>query len=167
MEYRFKSLFDREKEHVIETEEPLHLYNEFSISIRKVDKESKSFSVDNINCVLKYGKRGVTGINQIELDSTNYDGFHMMVEMLKKRGCLSMGEGVELVRETKPYEFKDTNLGNANNELKLAFNKYLEENKIMDILFFPLLIQFLYRTNEFSNTRLHRLLVLFDFIFRK
>ena len=49
MEYRFKSLFDREKEYVIETEEPLHLYNEFSISIRKVDKESKSFSVDNIN----------------------------------------------------------------------------------------------------------------------
>ena len=49
MEYRFKSLFDREKEHVIETEEPLHLYNEFSISIRKVDKECKSFSIDNID----------------------------------------------------------------------------------------------------------------------
>ena len=135
MEYKFKSLFDREKEHVIETEEPLHLYDVFSISIGKVDKESKSFSVDNINCVLKYGKRGITGINQIELDSTNYDGFHMMVETLKKRGCLSMGEGVELVRETKPYEFKGTNLENANNELKLAFNKYLEENKIMDMLF--------------------------------
>ena len=135
MEYRFKSLFDREKEYVIETEEPLHLYNEFSISIRKVDKESKSFSADNIDCVLRYSKRGTIGINQIELDSTNYDGFHMMVETLKKRGCISMGEGVELVRETKPYEFKDTNLENANNELKLAFNQYLEENKIMDILF--------------------------------
>ena len=46
-----------------------------------------------------------------------------------------MGEGVELVREAKPYEFKDTNLENANNELKLAFNNYLEENKIMDMLF--------------------------------
>ena len=53
MEYRFKSLFDREKEHVIETDEPLHLYDVFSISIGKVDKKSKSFSVDNINCVLK------------------------------------------------------------------------------------------------------------------
>lgn len=135
MEYRFKSLFDREKEHVIETEEPLHLYNEFSISIRKVDKENKSFSSDNIDCVLKYAKRGTMGINQIELDSTNYNGFHMMVETLKKRGCISMGEAVELIRETKPYEFKDTNLENANNELKLAFNNYLEENKIMDMLF--------------------------------
>ena len=135
MEYRFKSLFDREKEHVIETEEPLHLYNEFWISIRKLDKANKSFSSDNIDCVLKYAKRGTMGINQIELDSTNYNGFHMMVETLKKRGCISMGESVELIRETKPYEFKDTNLENANNELKLAFNNYLEENKIMDMLF--------------------------------
>ena len=46
-----------------------------------------------------------------------------------------MGEGVELVRETKPYEFEDTKLEYVNIELKLAFNKYLEENKIMDILF--------------------------------
>ena len=135
MEYRFKSLFDREKEHVIKTEEPLHLYNEFSISIRKVDKECKSFSIDNIDCVLRYAKRGIAEMKQIELDSTNYDGFYMMVETLKNRGCVSMGEGIELIRETKPYEFKDTNLENANNELKLAFNNYLEENKIMDMLF--------------------------------
>lgn len=135
MEYRFKSLFDRSKEYTIETEEPLHIYDTFSISIKKINNDNKSYSYDNIDCILQYSKRGALGINKIELDNTNFDGFYITVETFKKRGCLSMGEPIELVKEGKMHEFKDTTLENANNELKLAFNEYLESNNIMDILF--------------------------------
>lgn len=135
MEYRFKSLFDRSKEYTIETEEPLHLYDTFSISIRKIDNDNKSFSYDNIDCILQYSKRGSLDVNKLELDRFNYSGFYMTVEVYKRRSCFSMGEPIELVKEEKPYEFKDTTLENANNELKLAFNEYLESNGIIDILF--------------------------------
>ena len=40
-------------------------------------------------------------------------------------------------------------------------------DKIVNILFFPLLIQFFCGTDQFPDTRLHGLLMLFDFIFRK
>lgn len=135
MKYKFKSLFNREKEYTIECDEPLELYNNFALSIKKVDKANKSFSYENIDCVLKYGKRNDIGLKIIELDRYNFSGYLMMLESYKQRNAVSMGEPLEMIKEEVPYEFKDTNLDNANKELKLAFNKYVEENKIMDILF--------------------------------
>lgn len=135
MEYKFKSLFNKEHEYVIECEEPLELYDNFALSIRKVDKANKSFSDENINCILKYGKRTQLGMKELDLDKYNFSGYFMFVETYKERNAVSMGEPLEMIKEEPKYEFKDVNLNNANNELKLAFNKYVEENKIMDMLF--------------------------------
>lgn len=135
MKYKFKSLFNREKEYTVECDEPLELYDDFALSIKKVDKANKSFSYDNIDCILKYGKHNQLGINKIELDRYNFSGYLMMLESYKQRNAVSMGEPLEMIKETVPYEFKDVNLENANNELKLAFNKYVEDNKLMDVLF--------------------------------
>ena len=135
MVYNFKSLFNREKEYTIDTEEPLDLYNTFSLSMKKFDAKDKSFAYDNIVCVLKYGKKGVLELQQIELDQTNFSGFYLMVEVFKQRNCLSMGEPLELIKENPFNEFENVNLENAEEELKLEFNKYVENNDIMNTLF--------------------------------
>lgn len=135
MNYKFKSIFNRQREYTIETDEPLDLYDTFSLSIKKIDKDNKSFSEENIDCILKYGKSNSLGLQSIELDRYNFSGYLMMVETYKQRNALSMGEGIEIIRENKPYEFDGVNLDNANNELKLAFNKYVEDNKLLDVLF--------------------------------
>jgi hypothetical protein len=135
MKYKFKSLFNRDKEYTIETDEPLDLYDDFALSIKKVDKNSKSFSSENIDCVLKYGKHNQLGLKTIELERENFSGYLMMVETYKLRNAVSMGEPLEMVKNEVPYEFKGVTLNNANNELKLAFNKYVEDNKLMDVLF--------------------------------
>lgn len=135
MKYKFKSLFNREKEYTIETDEPLDLYDDFALSIKKVDKNSKSFSSENIDCVLKYGKHNQLGLKTIELERDNFSGYLMMVETYKQRNAVSMGEPLEMVKDEVPYEFKGVTLNSANNELKLAFNKYIEDNKLMDVLF--------------------------------
>lgn len=135
MKYNFKSLFNRERKYIIECDEPLDLYDDFSLSIKKVDKSDKSFSYDNIDCVLKYGKQGTLDYKTIELDRDNFNGYYMLVETYKNRNALSVGEPLEMIKEEVPYEFKDVNLDNATIELKLAFNKYVEDNKLMDALF--------------------------------
>lgn len=135
MVYHFKSLFNRDKEYTIECDEPLDLYNNFSLSIKKVDREDKSFAYENIDCVLKYGKKSEIGLKTIELDRYNFSGYLMMVETYKQRNAVSMGEPLEIIKEEIPYEFKDTTLENANQELKLMFNKYVEDNNLMEILF--------------------------------
>lgn len=135
MKYKFKSLFNREKEYTIETEESLELYDDFALSIKKVDKDSKSFASENIDCVLKYGKHNQLGLKTIELERDNFSGYLMMVETYKQRNAVSMGEPLEMVKDVVPYEFKNVTLNNANNDLKLAFNKYVEDNKLMDVLF--------------------------------
>jgi hypothetical protein len=135
MKYNFKSLFNRERKYIIECDEPLDLYDDFSLSIKKVDKSDKSFSYDNIDCVLKYGKQGTLDYKTIELDRDNFNGYYMLVETYKNRNALSVGEPLEMIKEEVPYEFKDVNLDNATTELKLAFNKYVEDNKLMDTLF--------------------------------
>ena len=135
MKYKFKSLFKRDKEYTIECDEPLELYDNFALSIKKVDNGNKSFSHENIDCVLKYGKRNDIGLKTIELDRYNFSGYLMMVETYKQRNAVSMGEPLEIIKEEILYEFKHTNLENADKELRLAFNKYIEDNKLMDTLF--------------------------------
>ena len=135
MEYKFKSIFDREREYTIDTEEPLNLYNTFALSIKKIDKNDKSFGYDNIDCVLKYSKRGTLDGKTIDLDSTNFDGYSMLLERYKKKSCLSMGEAIELVSEKSTNEYENTTLDIAQTELKLAFEEYVRESGIMDALF--------------------------------
>lgn len=135
MEYKFRSIFDRGNDYTIVCNEPLELYNDFSLSIRKIDDENKSYSYDNIDCVLKYGKRGTLGINKYDLDRDNFTGFHKMVETFKRRNCLSMGVPIELIVEKKPYEYEGVTLDNADNELKIAFEKHLKNSGILDSLF--------------------------------
>lgn len=135
MTYRFKSLFNRDKEYTIECDESLELYDNFSLSMKKVERENKSFAYDNIECVLKYGKKGELGLKTVELDRYNFSGYLMMVETYKQRNAVSMGEPLEMIRDDIPYEFKDTTLETASQELRLAFNKYVEDNGLMNILF--------------------------------
>ena len=64
MIYKFRSFFNRDNDYTIVSDEPLELYNDFSLSIKKIDNENKSYSYDNIDCVLKYGHRGTLGIKK-------------------------------------------------------------------------------------------------------
>lgn len=135
MKYKFRSVFDRQKEYTIESDEPLDLYNDFSVSITKIDSDLKTYSYDNIDCQLKYMKRGNLGVKYLELDKNNFSGFYMMVETFKQRKCLKMGEPIEIVLPKKEFEYQDTNLDNADAEVKIAFEKYLKENNIMENIF--------------------------------
>lgn len=135
MEYKFKSLFNRSNEYTIETDEPLHLYDSFALSIKKVDNDIKSFSYENIVCILKCSKYNELGTKVIELDRYNFSGFYTLVEVYKNRNCLSMGEPLELIKEEIPYEYKETNLNNADTELKADFNRFITENNVMEVLF--------------------------------
>lgn len=148
MEYRFKSKFDRSKEYIIETNEPLELYDVFALSIKKFDNNDKSFSNDNIDCVLKYSKKGVLDTKTIELDYSNFNGFYMLIETFRHRGCLSMGEPLDMIYEKKVNEYENVNLSNADEELKLAFNDYIEKHNIMDILFKTFLAGVSYGKNK-------------------
>lgn len=132
MVYKFRSVFDRSKEYTIETNEPLELYNDFSVSIKKVDNEKKTYSYDNIDCVLKYFKRGTLGIKTIELDRDNFSGFYMMVETFKERNCLTMGEALELVTE---HNQEEITIDNADTETRMAFEHYLKNSGIINTLF--------------------------------
>lgn len=134
MKYQFKSLFNREKVYTIDCEEPLDLYDDFSLSIKRVDSDIKSFSADNIDCVLKYCKHGTLDIKRYELDSTNFSGYHLLVENLKRRNCVSLGEGLEIVRNNK-NEFEDVSIDDADSDTVMAFNQFIKDNDIMDALF--------------------------------
>ena len=136
MVYKFRSVFDRNNDYSIICDEPLELYDNFGLSIKKVDDEDKSFSYENIDCILKYSKKGVLGSKQYELDRDNFTGYHKMVETFKnKKLCLSMIEPIELIREGKTYECNNITLDNADTELKLAFEKYVKESGLMNTLF--------------------------------
>lgn len=135
MKYKFRSLFDREKEFTIESDEPLGLYNVFSLSIKKVDKDSKSYSYDNIDCTLQYSKKGDTGIKRIDLDQHNFSGFYMFVETYKKRNAFSIGEPIELSDEDKIYVHDNISLENADDDVKIAFKSFITNNKVVDELF--------------------------------
>lgn len=135
MIYKFRSFFNRDNDYTIVSDEPLELYNDFSLSIKKIDNENKSYSYDNIDCVLKYGHRGTLGIKKYDLDKDNFTGFHKMVETFKRRNCLSMGEAIELIVEKKPYEYEGVKLDNADQELKIAFEKHLKDSGMLDNLF--------------------------------
>lgn len=135
MKYTFTSIFNKEKVYTINTEEPLELYNDFSLSITKINPDNKSYSYDNIDCVLKCLKHNELCTKIVELDGTNFSGFHMMVETFKRRGCNRMGEGIEMVQNNPNFEYKDTTLDNADSELRYAFDQYVKDNNIMNVLF--------------------------------
>lgn len=135
MVYKFKSLFDREKLHMIITDEPLHLYNNFILSIRKVNDDIKSYSYDNIDCVLKYSNRGTLETKELDLDRENFNGYLMMIEKFKSRNCKSMGEPIEIVNDKVKETYKEITLDKADNETKLAFNKFIDDSNIMELLF--------------------------------
>lgn len=135
MVYSFKSLFDRERIYTIDTEESLSQYDDFSLSIKKVDKDDKSFSTDNIDCTLRYSKHGKLGIKSIQLEPYNFSSYYAFVEKYKQRNAVSMGEPLELERKKELYEFDGVTLENADKEIKDAFKKYMEGNNIMETLF--------------------------------
>ena len=135
MKYTFTSIFDKEKVYTIDTEEPLELYHDFALSITKINPDNKSYSYDNIDCVLKCLKQNELGSKIVELDETNFSGFYMMVETFKRRECKRMGEGIEIVQNKPNFEYKDTTLDNADSELRSAFDQYVKDNNIMDVLF--------------------------------
>ena len=135
MIYSFKSLFDRERIYTIDTEEPLSQYDDFSLSIKKVDRNDKSYSPDNIDCVLRYAKHGKLGIKTIQLESYNFNSYYSFVEKYKQRNAVSMGEPLELERKKEIYEFDGVTLETANEDIKKAFKKYVENNNIMETLF--------------------------------
>ena len=149
MVYSFKSLFDRERTYTIDTEESLSQYDDFSLSIKKVDKNDKSFSVDNIDCILRYSKHGKLGTKSIQLEPYNFNSYYGFVEKYKQRNAVSMGEPLELERKKEINEFDDVTLENADNEIKTAFKKYIERNNIMENLFQCFLAGVAYgRTNK-------------------
>lgn len=135
MIYRFRSIFNRDNEYTIECDEPLELYDDFSLSIKKVDNDNKSFDYTNIDCVLKYAKHGTLGIKQYELEPQNFNGFHMMAETFKHRGCLTMGQPIELIKDKIEDKVTNTTLKNCDEKLRLAFEKYIQESNIMESLF--------------------------------
>ena len=135
MKYKFRSLFDRDKEFTIESDEPLGLYNVFSLSIKKVDKDSKSYSYDNIDCTLQYSKKGETAIKRIDLDQHNFSGFYMFVETYKKRNAFSIGEPIELAEKDTIYVHDNIALENADDDVKIAFKSFITNNKVVDELF--------------------------------
>lgn len=137
MDYTFKSLFNRNKEYRITTDEPLELYDDFSLSIKKIDNGNKSFSDNNIDCILKYMKHNELGTKTIELDQYNFSGYYMFVEKYKQRNAVSMGEPLQIVKDEIPYEYKEAKLSDTktDEELKIAFNKFIADNNVMDILF--------------------------------
>ena len=135
MKYKFKSLFKRDKEYTIECDEPLELYDNFALSIKKIDNSNKSFSYENIDCVLKYGKRSDIGLKTIELDRYNFSGYLMMLEIYKQRNAVSMGEPLELERKKEVCEFDGVTLDTVNDDIKNAFKKCIGSNNIMETLF--------------------------------
>lgn len=148
MEYKFRSLFNREKEYVIDTENCLEKYDSFALSIGKLDNNNKSFGEDNIDCVLKYGKKGVAEGYSLDLDKNNFDGYHMFVETYKRKGCLKMGEAIELAKN-KPAVIDDyVGIDDADENLRLAFDAYLKDSGIMDVLFKCFLGGILYWKNK-------------------
>lgn len=135
MIYKFRSIFDRNNEYIIDSEEPLSLYDDFTLSINKVDSNSKSFAYENIDCELKYVKHGNIEAKYIELDKDNFNGYYMMIENFKHKQCLKMNIPIEIIKEEQTFEYKDVTLLNGDEEMKIAFNKYIQENSIMDMLF--------------------------------
>lgn len=135
MKYTFNSLFRKENEYVIESDISLEEYDEFSISIRKVDEENKSFSYDNIDCVLKYGHKGKLDIQILELDQSNFDGFYLLVEKFKNRKCYSMGIPISLSISSKNNLINDKEtLETIDEGLKKEFENFLKRTDVREAL---------------------------------
>lgn len=135
MKYNFKSLFDRERTYTIETDEPLSIYDTFALSIKKVDNQCKSFSEDNIDCILKYSLRGKEGTYSIQLEPYNFESYYAFLEKYKSRNAVSMGEPLELDIKRQVEEDDDLSLETADTKTKELFNAFVNDTNVMNTLF--------------------------------
>lgn len=119
----------------IDCDEPLEIYNDFTLLIKKVDSDSKSYSYENIYCVLKYGVHGDVKMKIYELDSRNFSWYYMMVEKFKSKRCHGMGVPVELVISNTDNPVEDITPENADDQLRKSFGKFLEDSGIIETLF--------------------------------
>ena len=135
MKYTFKSIFDPTKEFKIETDIVLTNFNTFNVIISKVDNEKKSYAEDNINCILKYSDCNINKSYEMDLDSSNFDGYYGTLEKFKKRNCLTMGEPIQLCFVGTYKTENKLTINNATLEMKERFQQFITDNKIMETLF--------------------------------
>lgn len=135
MQYKFRNLFNREDECTIDCDELLNSYDDFSVSMRKVDINNKSYSYDNIDCTLKCVRHRDKTTKIIELDKDNFDGYLLMLEKYKEKTCLRFGKAFELITENNSLEGLETTFKEDSSELRNAFEDYLTKSGIKEMLF--------------------------------